>query len=351
MMRIGARPLGRDAAPYVIAEMSGNHDGSLDRALRIVDALAHTGVDAVKLQTYTADTMTLDIDRDEFVIRNPESLWYGRTLYELYDEAHTPWEWHLPIMERAQQHGMDCFSSPFDDTAVDFLEDLGVPAYKIASSENIDVPLIRRVAATGKPMIVSTGMATLDEIDEAVAAARDGGCQHLILLKCTTSYPAAPDDTNLNTIPAMRDRYRCEVGLSDHTLGIGVAVASVALGASVIEKHVTLDRDEGGVDAAFSLEPAEMALLVKEADRARRARGEVRWGPTPGEEGARTRRRSLYLVKDVEAGEVLTRENVRSIRPGAGLAPRHLDALLGRRVVGDYARGTPMSWDMVVPEG
>lgn len=346
MLQIDSTPVGRGHTPYIIAELSGNHGGSLDRALAIVDALADTGAHAVKLQTYTADTMTLDVARDEFIIQNPGSLWYGRTLYELYDEAHTPWDWHRPIMERARSHGLACFSSPFDETAVDFLEELDVPCYKIASSENIDLPLIRRVASTGRPMIISTGMATREEVDEAVGAARNAGCDQLILLKCTTSYPAAPEDTHLNTIPAMRERYQCEVGLSDHTLGIGVAVAAVALGATVIEKHVTLSRADGGVDAAFSLEPREVRELVDETTRAQRALGGINWGPTPGEEGARTRRRSLYLVEDVTAGESLTRRSVRSIRPGKGLPPKHLEDVLGRRVIEDYPRGTPLSWDM-----
>lgn len=347
MIRIGTQQVGDGCTPYVIGEMSGNHDGSLDRALAIVDALADTGVHAIKLQTYTADTMTIDIDRDEFVIQNPESLWYGRTLYELYDEAHTPWEWHWPIIERAHSHGMECFSSPFDATAVEFLEELDVPCYKIASSENIDLPLIRRVAGTGKPVIISTGMATLDEIDEAVAAAREQGCEQLVLLKCTTSYPADPEDSHLRTIPALRERFGCEVGLSDHTLGIGVAVAAVALGASVIEKHVTLDRAAGGVDAAFSLEPREMRSLVDETGRAQRALGEIRFSATEREAGARSRRRSLYLVDDVAAGEELTHAHVRSIRPGLGLPPKYLEAVVGRRVSQAYPRGTPLHWEML----
>lgn len=344
---IGGVPVGRDADPFVIAEISGNHHGSLDRALAIVDSLAGSGVQAVKLQTYTADTMTIDVDREEFTIQNPGSLWFGRTLHDLYSEAMTRWEWHAPIMERAREHGMLCFSSPFDRTAVDFLLGLDVPCFKIASSEIVDTPLIRYTAATGKPLIISTGMATLEEIEDAVAAAREGGCEDLILLKCTTSYPAQPEDSHLLTIPDLRERFGCEVGLSDHSLGVGVAVAAVALGAVVLEKHITLDRNDGAVDSPFSLEPPEFAQLVKETAAARVALGEVRYTPTEAEQGARGRRRSLYLVEDVAAGEVLTEQNLRSIRPGSGLAPKHWDAVLGRRVKQAATRGTPLTWDLL----
>ena len=346
-MQIGGIPVGRDADPFVIAEISGNHHGSLDRALAIVDSLAGSGVHAVKLQTYTADTMTIDVDREEFTIQNPGSLWYGRTLHDLYSEAMTPWEWHEPIMARAREHGMLCFSSPFDRTAVDFLLGLDVPCFKIASSEIIDIPLIRYTAATGKPLIISTGMATLEEIEDAVAAAREGGCEDLVLLKCTTSYPARPEDSHLLTIPDLRERFGCEVGLSDHSLGVGVAVAAVALGAVVLEKHITLDRNDGAVDSPFSLEPPEFAQLVTETAAARVALGEVRSQPTEAEEGARGRRRSLYLVEDVAAGEVLTEQNLRSIRPGSGLPPKHWDEVLGRRVREAAPRGTPLTWDLL----
>ncbi|NYI43879.1 N-acetylneuraminate synthase [Nocardioides aromaticivorans] len=346
-MQIGGIPVGRDADPFVIAEISGNHHGSLDRALAIVDSLAGSGVHAVKLQTYTADTMTIDVDREEFTIQNPGSLWYGRTLHDLYSEAMTPWEWHEPIMARAREHGMLCFSSPFDRTAVDFLLGLDVPCFKIASSEIIDIPLIRYTAATGKPLIISTGMATLEEIEDAVAAAREGGCEDLVLLKCTTSYPARPEDSHLLTIPDLRERFGCEVGLSDHSLGVGVAVAAVALGAVVLEKHITLDRNDGAVDSPFSLEPPEFAQLVTETAAARVALGEVRYQPTEAEEGARGRRRSLYLVEDVAAGEVLTEQNLRSIRPGSGLPPKHWDEVLGRRVREAAPRGTPLTWDLL----
>ncbi|KRB77899.1 pseudaminic acid synthase [Nocardioides sp. Root190] len=348
-MDIGGFEVGRNADPFVIAEISGNHHGSLDRALQIVDSLAGSGVQAVKLQTYTADTMTLDVDREEFTIQTPGSLWFGRSLYELYTEASTPWEWHAPIMERAREHGMVCFSSPFDKTAVDFLMSLDVPCFKIASSEIVDIPLIRYTASQGKPLIISTGMATLEEIDEAVAAAREGGCEDLVVLKCTTSYPARPEDSHLLTIPDLRERFGCEVGLSDHSLGIGVAVAAVALGAVVLEKHITLDRNDGAVDSPFSLEPPEFKQLVSETAAARVALGEVRYQPTAAEEGARGRRRSLYLVEDVAAGEVLTEANVRSIRPGSGLPPKHLDEVLGRRIHEAATRGTPLAWDLLEP--
>ena len=349
-MTIGGTPVGADHPPFVIAEMSGNHNGSLDHALAIVDMVAEAGAHAVKLQTYTADTMTLDIDRGEFVINDRDSLWRGRSLYSLYEEAHTPWDWHEPIMRRAAEQGLLCFSSPFDDRAVDFLDELGVPCFKIASFECIDLPLIRKAALTGKPLIISTGLASLEEIDDAVAAARGAGCEELALLKCTSSYPASPTDSHLRTIPALRERFGCEVGLSDHTLGIGAAIASVALGATVIEKHVTLDRADGGVDAAFSLEPAELAALVEESERARQAVGEVHYGPGEREAGAATRRRSLYIAEDLEAGDILTPRNLRRIRPGLGLKPKYYDELLGRRVTRDVTRGTPMSWDLVERE-
>lgn len=334
-------------APFVIAEMSGNHNGSLDQALAIVDAAAAAGADAIKLQTYTADTMTLDIAEGEFVIQDPKSLWAGRALYGLYEEAHTPWDWHKPIFERAKEKGLICFSSPFDDTAVDLLEELGAPIYKVASFESIDIPLIRRVAATGKPVIISTGMATLTEISEAVEAAREAGCEHLTLLQCTSNYPAPPEYSNLATIPHMRDLFGVEVGLSDHTMGIGVPVAAAALGATVIEKHFTLDRDDGGVDSAFSANPEEMALMVLEAGRARAALGEVKYGPSDVEKNARRRRRSLYIAQDLEAGDELTPQNLRRIRPGHGLPPKYYDQLLGRKVSKPVRRGTPMSWDLL----
>jgi N-acetylneuraminate synthase len=339
--------IGADSPPFIIAEMSGNHNQSLDRALAIVDAIAASGAHAVKLQTYTADTMTIDFSEREFFISDPNSLWKGNNLYQLYQAAHTPWDWHRPIFERARAHGLIAFSTPFDASAVDFLESLQVPAYKIASFENTDLPLIRRVAATGKPMIISTGMATLAEIDEAVRAAREAGCRDLVLLKCTSSYPADPASSNLAALATLRSMFDCEVGLSDHTMGIGAAVASVALGARVIEKHVTLNRAEGGVDAAFSLEPHELQQLVAETKVAWQSLGQRLLGPTEAELGSLVFRRSLYVCKDLQPGDELTAENLRAIRPGHGLPPKFIDQLLGKRVTRAVRRGTPMSWNLI----
>ena len=333
--------------PFIIAEMSGNHNQSLERALAIVDAAADAGVDAVKIQTYTADTMTIDIDTGEFFISDKDSLWKGETLYHLYEKAHTPWEWHKAIFERCKERGIMGFSTPFDDTSVDFLEDLGVPCYKIASFENVDLPLIRKVARTGKPIIASTGMTTVAELSDLVQTVRENGCTDLTLLKCTSSYPASPEGTNLRTIPHMRELFGCAVGLSDHTLGIGAAVASVALGAAVIEKHFTLSRAEGGVDAAFSLEPAEMAQLVRECRTAALALGAVSYERAEQEQKSLQFRRSLYVVEDMKAGDVFTEKNLRRIRPGMGISPKYYDVLLGRCVKCDVKRGTPVSWDIV----
>lgn len=346
-INIGGRLVGREHEPFLIAEMSGNHNQSLDRALEIVDAAAASGAHALKIQTYTADTMTLDIREREFFISDPKSLWKGKSLYELYDEAHTPWDWHAAIFERARGHGMIPFSTPFDDSAVDFLEGLDVAVYKIASFENTDIPLIRRVARTGKPMIISIGMASIAELDQSVRAAREAGCKDLILLKCTSTYPASPENTNVRTIPHMRDLFGCEVGLSDHTMGLGVSVASVAMGATVIEKHFTLDRADGGVDSSFSLEPAEFQALVVETRRAWQGLGGVSYGPTDAEKKSLVFRRSLYITRDLKAGEVLDASSVRAIRPGFGLAPKHLDQVLGRAVKQDVSRGTPLEWDLL----
>ena len=345
-MKIDNRKIGLGCAPFVIAEMSGNHNQSLDRALMIVEAAAKSGVHGLKLQTYTADTITIDFSEGEFFISDPSSQWKGSSLYDLYSKAYTPWEWHKPIFERARELGMIPFSTPFDDTAVDFLESLDVPCYKIASFENTDLPLIRRVAATGKPLIISTGMATVAELDETVCAAREAGCKDLILLKCTSTYPATAENTNILTIPHLRELFGFEVGLSDHTMGIGVSVASVALGATVIEKHFTLNRAEGGVDSTFSMEPAEMAQLVLETDRAWQALGQVSYGPTQAEKKSIQFRRSLYIVKDIKAGDVLTRENVRAIRPGFGLPTKYFEMVLGKRVSRDVVHGTALAWGM-----
>lgn len=347
---IGDRAVGRGERPYLIAEMSGNHNQSLDRALEIVEAAAESGADAVKLQTYTAETMTLNLRTRDFVIDDPGSLWNGRQLYELYDEAHTPWDWHKPLIDRCTELGMHCFSTPFDFTAVDFLETLDVPCYKIASFENTDLPLIEKVASTGKPMIVSNGMATVSEIGDAVAAARRGGAEEIILLKCTSTYPATPANSNLATIPNLAETFGCEVGLSDHTMGCGVAVASVALGACVIEKHFTLRRADGGVDSAFSMEPHEFRMMREETDRAWQAIGKPTYGGVEAEQGSRIFRRSLYIAEDVRTGDILTERNLRAVRPGFGLPPKFLNVLLGKRVARDLVAGTPADWSMLQPE-
>lgn len=347
MITIGSRKIGAGQAPLIIAEMSGNHNQSLERALEIVEVAAQTGAHALKIQTYTPDTMTLDMDEREFHIGDPNSLWTGTSLYKLYGQAYTPWEWHQAIFERARELGIIAFSTPFDDTAVDFLESLEVPCYKIASFENTDLPLIRRVGATGKPLIISTGMATVAELDETVRAAREAGCKDLILLKCTSTYPATAENTNILTIPHLRELFGCEVGLSDHTMGVGVSVASVALGASVIEKHFTLNRADGGVDSTFSMEPAEMAQLVVETERAWQALGQVNYGATEAEKKSIVFRRSLYVVQDLKAGDVLTTANVRAIRPGLGLPTKYLEVVLGKRVSRAVKRGTALEWNLL----
>lgn len=344
---IAGRKIGPGQPPFIIAEMSGNHNQSLERALAIVEAAAKAGAHALKIQTYTADTMTLDLSEGAFFVSDPASLWQGKSLYKLYQEAYTPWEWHGPIFDRCRDLGVIGFSTPFDETAVDFLESLDVPCYKIASFENTDLPLIRKVAATGKPMIISTGMATVAELDETVRAAREAGCRDLVLLKCTSSYPATPKNTNLRTIPHMRELFQCQVGLSDHTMGVGAAVASVALGASVIEKHFTLRRADGGVDSAFSLEPEEMRSLGIETERAWQALGVVSYGPSVAEKPSLQYRRSLYIVQDMKAGEPFNRDNLRAIRPGFGLAPKFLEMFLDRKAGRDIKKGTPLQWDLL----
>ena len=344
---VADKKIGPNHPPFIIAEMSGNHNQSLDRALAIVEAAAKAGAHAVKLQTYTADTMTLDIAEREFFINDPDSLWNGRSLYDLYKEAYTLWEWHKPIFDRCRELGLIYLSTPFDETAVDFLEELEAPCYKIASFENTDIPLIRKVAATGKPMIISTGMATIAELDETVRTAREAGCMDLVLLKCTSSYPATPENTNILTIPHVAKLFDCQVGLSDHTMGIGAAVASVALGATMIEKHFTLSRADCGVDSAFSMEPDEMRTLVAETERAWQALGKVSYGPTEKEKKSLIFRRSLYIVQDMKKGDILTKENLRAIRPGLGLPPKYYDMLLGKHVNRDAKRGTAVSWESV----
>ena len=344
---MGDKVLGAGNRPFIVAEMSGNHNHSLERALEIVQAAAESGVHAVKLQTYTADTITLDINDGDFFIEDKDNLWRGRSLYDLYSEAYTPWEWHKPIFKRCRELGLIAFSTPFDETAVDFLESLDVPCYKIASFENTDLPLIRKVAATGKPMIISTGMASVAEMDETVRTAREAGCEDLVLLKCTSSYPASPEDSNLLTIPHMQKLFDCPVGLSDHTMGIGVAVASIALGACMIEKHFTLSRADGGVDSAFSTEPEEMRQLVIETERAWQAMGRISYSPGEQESKSLKFRRSLYIARDMAAGEVLTPDNLRIIRPGYGLEPKYYDVLLGKRINRDVKKGTPLNWDLI----
>ncbi len=347
-MKIGNCSIGLNHKPFVIAEMSGNHNQSLSRALEIVEAAAKAGADAIKLQTYTADTMTLNVDQDEFKILDPNSLWYGRHLYELYGEAHTPWAWHEPIMKRAHELGLICFSSPFDETAVDFLESLHVPAYKIASFENTDVKLIKKVAKTGKPVIISTGMASIEDLHLMVSTLRENGCEQFVLLKCTSAYPALPSDANLRTISHMADMFDCQVGLSDHTMGIGVAIASVALGATVIEKHFTLSRAEGGVDADFSLEPHELKMLVEETEKAWQALGKIHYAGGRAEEKSKQFRRSIYISKDMKAGDVIKEEDLRCIRPGYGLAPKFWDMIIGKKINQDVSCGKSFQWDLLI---
>jgi len=342
---IGAVSLRR--APWIVAELSGNHNRDLKRALELISAAADCGVDAIKLQTYTADSITLDLTTKEFVVNKPGSVWHGRTFHSLYSEAQTPWEWHTPMIQKAKELGLHWFSSPFDKTAVDFLDKLDPICYKIASPEIVDLPLIAQCARTGRPMIISTGMATVSEIGEAVDTARRNGCTSLILLKCTTDYPSSPINSHLRTIPHMGELFGCPCGLSDHTLGIGAAVAATALGAVLIEKHLTLRRADGGPDSHFSLEPHEMKALVDETRVAFQALGKVQYGPLEEEKASMQGRRSLYVTADLKAGEVFTAANLRSVRPGYGLSPKHFGKIMGRKAAKDAVAGTPMSWDLV----
>ncbi|MDF2536399.1 MAG: N-acetylneuraminate synthase [Bacillales bacterium] len=344
---LGNKKVGRNRPPFIIAEMSGNHNQSLERALEIVEAASETGVDALKIQTYTADTITLNVDSEDFLIKDKSSLWAGKNLYQLYEEAYTPWEWHAVIFDKCRELGIIPFSTPFDETSVDFLEKLDVPFYKIASFENSDLPLIKRVAATGKPMIISTGMATIAELDETVRTARENGCNDIILLKCTSTYPASPENTNISTIPHMQELFDVQVGISDHTMGIGVSVASIAFGATVIEKHFTLSRADGGVDSQFSMEPAEMCQLVNESKRAWQAIGEITYGATEKEKASLKYRRSIYISKDVNKGDKVTSENIRIVRPGFGLKPNNFEIVLGRIFKDDYKKGTALNWDLI----
>lgn len=347
MIKIGERQIGLSHPPFIIAEMSGNHNQSLEKALQMVEVAAKAGADALKIQTYRAETMTLNHQGQQFTIQDSKSLWNKETLYTLYQKAYTPWEWHEAIFTKCLEHGIIGFSSPFDETAVDFLETLNVPCYKIASFECTDLPLIRKVASTKKPIIISTGMCTVAEIDEAVQTAIDAGCEQIILLKCTSTYPATPKTTNVRTITHMRELWNCEIGLSDHTMGNGVAIASIALGAVVIEKHLTLSREDGGVDAAFSAEPDELATLVKESKRAWQGLGNIYYGPTQEEKSSLQFRRSLYISEDMKKGEILTEKNLRVVRPGYGLPPKYYDMLLGKKVNQTLKKGTPFHWDYV----
>ena len=345
MVKIGKYSIGSNSRPFIVAELSGNHNQSLETALKLVEAAANAGAHGLKIQTYTPDTMTINSNLEDFRISDQDSLWCGRTLYDLYEEAQTPWEWHIPIFNLAKKLGMVAFSTPFDETAVDFLEELKVPCYKISSFENTDLRLIKRVAKTKKPLIISTGMASISELGECVSVARDNGCKELILLKCTSSYPASPKNSNLLTIPHLKSLFNCEVGLSDHTLGVGVSVASVALGSTFIEKHFTLDRLSGGVDSAFSIEPNEMKLLVQESENAWNALGEISYGPGSSELTSTTYRRSLYAVRDIRCGEKFDDTNIRAIRPGFGLAVKYYDLFIGRAANVDITKGTKLTWD------
>lgn len=344
-MKIEKREIGKGYAPYIIAEMSANHNGSIEKAFKIIEAAKQAGADAIKLQTYRPDTITLDSDAEEFQIHG--GLWHGKTLYQLYEEAHTPWEWHEPLFAHARKLGITIFSSPFDNTAVDLLEVLNAPAYKIASFEVVDIPLIKYVAATGKPMIISTGMADEEEIQEAISAARNGGCKELAILHCVSGYPAPASDYNLRTIPDMMERFGLVTGLSDHTLDNTTAIAAVSLGASIVEKHFTLDRKGGGPDDSFSLEPRDLAALCKDAKTAWQALGQIEYGRKSSEEGNLKYRRSLYFVESMKAGDVITASVVRSVRPGFGIAPKFIDQIIGRRLNADVKKNTPVKMSII----
>ena len=343
---IESHKIGPNHPPFIVAEISANHIGSLEKMLELIDVAKYAGVNAVKLQTYTPETITLDVNDENFIIRDPNLIWTGRTLFDLYQEAHTPWSWHVPVFQRCRELGLIVFSTPFDETAVDFLESLNVPCYKIASLEIVDLPLIRKVAATGKPLIMSTGGATLSEIGEAVDAARESGCKDLILLKCTVAYPASATDANLRTLPHLASCFNTLVGLSDHTTSLGVPIASVAFGACMIEKHITLSRKGGGVDASFSLEGDEFKILVEESKLAWQALGEVRYNPTKAEEGIHAFRPSLFFVEEILAGTIIEASHIRSVRPGSGLPPQELEKVIGLRLNCAVKKGTPVSWNV-----
>ena len=347
-IKLGNKIIGKGFPPFIIAEMSGNHNQSLERALNIVDAAANAGADAIKLQTYTADTITLNSNKKEFTIKNKSSIWSGENLHSLYTKACTPWDWHHEIFKRAKEKGILCFSSPFDETAVDFLEDLDVPAYKIASFENNHIPLIKKVAKTGKPIIISTGMANLNDLELAVNTARENGCKELILLKCTSTYPANPKDSNIKTIPHMRKLFNTQIGLSDHTLGIGVAISAVSLGATVVEKHFTISRKDGGVDSSFSLEPDELEKLVEETNRAWLGLGKVQYGPSESEKDSLMFKRSIYISNEIKKGERFTSKNIRVIRPGYGAPPYLYESLIGKIASRDFQPGTALKLEDLI---
>lgn len=346
-IKIGNITISQNHKPFVIAEMSGNHNQSIDKALSIIDAASDAGAHAIKLQTYTADTITINISDNEFLISDPKSLWKERNLYDLYKEAHTPWEWHKALFERAKQKKIICFSSPFDETSVDFLEQLNSPAYKVASFENNHLPLLKKIAQTGKPVIMSTGVSTLGDIEIAIKTLRENGCNELILLKCTSTYPATPNNTNLITIPHMAQLFNCQVGLSDHTLGFGVSIASVALGARVIEKHFTINRAEGGVDSAFSLEPHEFRTLVEESERAFLGLGKITYGILEVEKKSLAFKRSIYIVEDMKAGDLFSKSNIRIIRPGLGISPSYFEIVLGKKINVSVKKGTALTFDLI----
>lgn len=345
-IHINTTEIGDGCKPFIVAELSGNHQQDYSLAEKMIEAAAEAGVDAIKLQTYTPETMTLDLHNDEFLVNEKNSLWQGESLYELYNKASTPWEWHKPLFDRAKSLGLIAFSSPFDESAVDFLETLDVPCYKIASFENNDLPLIKKVAMTGKPIIVSTGMASKDEIEELLRTIRETGNEQIILLKCTSNYPADASDCHLATIPHMKKTFNCLVGLSDHSKGISVSLAGVSMGACLVEKHFVLNRQEGGVDAAFSLEPDELHNLVSESTIVSRAIGSVQYGGSDNEQESKKYRRSIYCTKDIKKGELLTKDNIRIIRPGFGLAPKYFEQLLSKSAVQNIAKGTAMHWGM-----
>ncbi len=346
-MKIKKRIIGQKQKPFIVAEMSGNHNQSLSMALKIVRAAAKAGVDCLKLQTYTPDTLTLNVNRKDFLIRDKKSLWKGQKLYNLYKKAYTPWKWHKPIFQYAKKLGLMCFSTPFDDTAVDFLEKLEVPAYKIASFENTDLPLIKKVIKTGKPIIISTGMASLKELKETVNFVKKNGCKNFALLKCTSQYPANPKNSNILTIPNMKKIFGCEIGISDHTLGIGASIAAVSHGASIIEKHFILNRKSGGVDSSFSLEPNEMKSLVIESKRAWESLGKISYGATVGEKKSVQFRRSLYIAENMKKGEFFNSKNLRIVRPGFGIEPKYYGKIIGKKIKKNAKKGTPVSWNLI----